>query len=234
MIMSDKEGRFKITRRRLLSGVAATGAAAAGTGAGTWAYFQDTETSSGNTIEAGTLDLKISDSDEGFGDGVSGTWTLSNAKPGDNVISDVTLQNSGSLEADHVEFDISVTENESNGPSGSNEADTKPSTASGMAEQFEVTVLTYDGTNVLSNLSDANGNGIIDIGDIASGNDSVLDNLNPPPAANGGTESLDIVFRWAHDSEFDSSVSGSNNDYQGDELNLTVTMALHQNSSQNL
>lgn len=232
--MSDESGRFELTRRRLLGSVAVTGAATAGAGAGTWAYFQDTEESSGNTIDAGTLDLKIADSDEGFGDGVSETWTISNAKPGDSVLADLTLQNAGSLEANHVEIGFSVVESEADGPTGTNEADTKPSSADGMAEQFEIAVLTYNGTNVLSNLSDANGNGLVDVGDLVSGNDAVLDDLNPPPSANGGTETMTMQFRWAHDSEFDNSVSGVNDDYQGDEFDLTVTYALHQDSSQDL
>ena len=232
--MSDENGRFELTRRRVLGGVAAVGAAGTGAGVGTWAYFQDTERSTGNTIDAGTLDLKVSDSDEGFGDGVSGTWTISNAEPGDSVLADATLQNAGSLEADHVEFSVSVYETESDGPNGNDEGDTSPNSADGMAEQFEVTNMTYDGSDVLNDLSDANGNGIVDIDDLASGNDAALDDLTPPPSANGGTESLTLGFRWAHDDEFDNSVSGVNNDYQGDEMDITVTMALHQDGSQDL
>jgi spore coat-associated protein N len=230
--MSEKPRGIGVSRRRLLGGVLATGAVAAGGGAGTWAYFQDTASSSASTVEAGTLDLTVSDGDEGFGDGVSGSWTLSNAKPGDSVLADVSLQNAGSIEADHVELGVSVTETEADGPTGANEADTMPSSAAGMAEQFEVTVMTYDGVNLLSNLADANGNGIVDLGDLVSGNDAVLDDLSPPPAANGGTESLSMGLRWAHDVEFDTAVSGTNNDYQGDDLTVTVTMALHQDDSQ--
>lgn len=229
--MSDESGRFDLSRRKLLGATIGTGVVASGAGAGTWAYFQDTESSTGNTIEAGTLDLKVSDSDEGFGDGVSGTWTISNAKPGDSVLAGVSLQNAGSLEADHVELDFSVSETEAG---ASNEGDTMPSSAAGMAEQFEVTGMTYDGVNILNNLTDANGNGIVDIGDLVSGNDGALDDLTPPPSAGGGTESLSLEFRWATDSEFDNSESGINNDYQGDEMDVTVTMALHQDASQDV
>lgn len=232
--MSDEISRYELTRRKLLGGVAATGAAAVGAGAGTMALFSDTEQSTGNSISAGTLDLVVADSDEGFGDGVSATWTLSNAKPGDSVLADLTLQNAGSLSADHVELGFDVTETEAAGPTGTDESDTSPGTAAGMAEQFEVTVMAYDGTNVLGGLSDANGNGIVDLADLVAGNDAVLDDLSPPPAANGGTESLFLQLRWAHDSEFATGVSGVNNDYQGDELTVTVTMALHQDGSQNL
>jgi len=50
------------------------GAASMLIGAGTVAYFSDTETSTGNTFTAGTLDLKLSHSSLGpWTDGV--TWT---------------------------------------------------------------------------------------------------------------------------------------------------------------
>lgn len=232
--MSDESSRVELTRRRLLGGIAVTGVATASAGAGTWAYFEDTESSAGNTIDAGTLDLTVSDDDEGFGDGVSGTWTVSNAVPGDSVMADLTLRNEGSVSADHVEIDFAVDETEADGPTGTNEADTAPSSADGMVEQFEVTLFTYNGTNVLGNLSDTNGNGIVDIGDLVSGNDAALDGLTSLPADGGGTEAMTMQFRWAHDSEFDNSVSGVNNDFQGDEFDLTVTFALHQDASQDL
>jgi spore coat-associated protein N len=233
--MSQDTDGVELTRRRILGSLGVIGVAAGGAGAGTMAYFQDTESSTGNTIDAGTLDLKLSDGDEFTEDGVSGTWTISNAKPGDSVTSEVVLTNAGSLEADHVEFGVSVDETEADGPNGNNEPDTRPSSAEGMAEQFEVTTMEYNETDILGNrLSDANENGIIDVGDLASGNDAELDGLTPPPSANGGMKSLRLNLRWAHDDEFDNSVSGINNDYQGDELDITVTMALYQDSSQNL
>jgi len=52
-------------------------------GAGAFAYFSDTETSTGNTFNAGTLELKISDGYPGeWGDGCSLTWVLANIVPG--------------------------------------------------------------------------------------------------------------------------------------------------------
>ena len=65
-------------------------------------------------------------------------------------------------------------------------------------------------------------------------NGAALDDLTPPPKQNGGTESLTMQFRWAHDSEFDTSVSGVNNDYRFDQFDRTGTMALHQDASQDL
>lgn len=42
--------------------ILAIGIAAAMLGAGTFAYFSDTETSSGNTFTAGTIDLTLTES----------------------------------------------------------------------------------------------------------------------------------------------------------------------------
>ncbi|MEZ3117347.1 SipW-dependent-type signal peptide-containing protein [Halobaculum sp. MBLA0147] len=44
--------------------MAGLGAAGSGAGAGTYAVFRDAETSSGNTVRAGTLDLDIGSNDE--------------------------------------------------------------------------------------------------------------------------------------------------------------------------
>lgn len=55
---------IKLTRRRLLGGLTTIGGASAAAGAGTMAMFGDSEASSGNTLQTGTLDLKIDDGDQ--------------------------------------------------------------------------------------------------------------------------------------------------------------------------
>ncbi|RBI61726.1 hypothetical protein DMJ13_13605 [halophilic archaeon] len=55
--MSDD--KFDLTRRKALLGLGGIGAGAALGGAGTMAYFNDTEKSKNNTVTAGKLDLKI-------------------------------------------------------------------------------------------------------------------------------------------------------------------------------
>jgi predicted ribosomally synthesized peptide with SipW-like signal peptide len=50
---------FELTRRRVLAGIGGIGAAAAGAGLGTSAYFSDTESFDGNTLTAGELDLLV-------------------------------------------------------------------------------------------------------------------------------------------------------------------------------
>ena len=59
----------------------------------TTAYFSDTETSTGNTFSAGSLDLTV--------DGKNGEnvikWTLTNLRPGNQPLGRYTLNNSGSV-----------------------------------------------------------------------------------------------------------------------------------------
>jgi len=195
-------------------------------GAGTYAWFQDTETSTGNTFTAGTMDLKVSDWDEGFGDGVSATWTMSNMEPGVTTVGplSVNLQNSGTIAADHVEisFSHSITD------TPDVESDTNPnSVPADMAEWIEITSMTYNGTNFLTGYTDANGNGFFDLDDltwavnVAEG--GPLDNLSPPPPNSSGTRTFQMTLKFN---------AGATNDIQGDILTTTVTFTLNQDSSQ--
>jgi len=83
---------------------------------GTIAYFSDVKTSAGNTLTAGTLDLKIRDQDEFYRDGVTATWMATDVKPGNEyafLVPFVQLTKTfGSIDADHLEItcDYSVIE----------------------------------------------------------------------------------------------------------------------------
>ena len=69
--MTDK---LRLTRRKVLGGLASIGAASVAAGAGTMALFSDTEDSTGNTVSAGTLTLDPAGSSDGssFSIAVSG------------------------------------------------------------------------------------------------------------------------------------------------------------------
>lgn len=88
-----------------LSVIGIVGAIAIG---GTVAYFSDTETSKGNTITAGVLDMKIRDQDESYKDGVTATWTATDVKPGNEyafLVPFIQLAKTyGSIDADHLEI----------------------------------------------------------------------------------------------------------------------------------
>jgi predicted ribosomally synthesized peptide with SipW-like signal peptide len=57
--MADDNGTFELSRRKALAGLGTIGAASAGAGMGTSAFFSDTENFSGNSITAGELDMKV-------------------------------------------------------------------------------------------------------------------------------------------------------------------------------
>ncbi len=69
-------------------------------GGGTYAYFSDTESSTGNTLSAATLDLRING-----GDAAVTTFNVSNVAPGDSDSANSTLTNVGSLLG---EFDVAT------------------------------------------------------------------------------------------------------------------------------
>jgi predicted ribosomally synthesized peptide with SipW-like signal peptide len=79
-------------KKIFLSSLVVIAVAALGVGA-TFALFSDTETSTGNTFAAGTIDLKVDGNDDPDVVHV----TLSNMKPGDSVNYQWTLSNAGSL-----------------------------------------------------------------------------------------------------------------------------------------
>ncbi|MFB6120549.1 MAG: SipW-dependent-type signal peptide-containing protein, partial [Halobacteriaceae archaeon] len=56
---NDNADRFELSRRKALAALGTIGAASAGAGLGTSAYFSDRETYEGNTLTAGSLDLKV-------------------------------------------------------------------------------------------------------------------------------------------------------------------------------
>lgn len=105
--MSDRT--VKVTRRRLLGGLATVGGAGLATGAGTMAAFSDIETSSSNVIQAGTLELTV--------DGESQSVTLfedaTEIAPGDEGEDTVTLGNDGSIDGD-VELSLDEVRNSEN------------------------------------------------------------------------------------------------------------------------
>lgn len=186
-------------------------------GTGIYALFSDTETSTGNTFTAGTLDLKVSDRDEGYVDGVTATWTASDMKPGTIIPPySMSLQNWGTVAGDHIEISCSNVVTDPEGP----ESDTEEGTTD-MDWVMEITIMTYNGTNLLGNLLDNNGNSIKDLDDFEA---QGFDNLSPPLPNAQGSYSFTMALRFYP--------TLADNDYQGDILTTTITFTLNQDSSQ--
>lgn len=234
--MSNDNSGLELTRRRILGGITTAGVAAAGAGAGTMALFQDTESSNGNTVQMGTLDLKLGDTDEGYGDGVSGEFSADDFKPGDKLHGTVDARNDGSLEADHLEIEIEASGTEADG-NGSDDGDTMPKSATGMPSVFEVTTLSYPkqgdnaGGELLENVDDVNNNGITDLDDVMQY--GVLDELKPAPKPSK-KRSFTMDLEFVDTGRADYIGSYDDDDFQGDELSITVTMGLAQESGQDV
>ncbi len=217
--------------RRILMSVLAITITLVLVGGATLAYFSDTETSSGNTFTAGTLDLKVSDLDES-GDGVSATWTMSNMVPGTTTFGprSVTLRNDGTIAANHVEISFSHSINDAIDVDV--ESDTNPASTPGeMARWIEITLMNYNGIDWKAAFipndpdRDPNNNGFFDLEDVTmapyTADAGFLDNLLAPVGA--GTTSFQMALKFN---------AGATNDIQGDILSTTVTFTLNQHSSQ--
>jgi predicted ribosomally synthesized peptide with SipW-like signal peptide len=59
MTDDNKPTTYSLSRRKTLAGLGAIGLASAGAGLGTSAFFSDTESFTGNTLTAGTLDMSV-------------------------------------------------------------------------------------------------------------------------------------------------------------------------------
>lgn len=84
--------RSRVSRRRVLRAIATVGGASAAAGAGTMAHFSETESSNGNTVQAGTLDLTLN--------GANQTVTfldVGGIAPGDDGSQSITLGNDGTV-----------------------------------------------------------------------------------------------------------------------------------------
>lgn len=95
--------------KRILIGVAAVVLVFAMLGVGSFAYFSDTGSSSGNTFTAGTLDLKLANTGGSWDDNVSSTWmSPAGWAPGDKLTADINLKNTGSVGARIVYGDFNT------------------------------------------------------------------------------------------------------------------------------
>lgn len=191
----------------MLGGIATVGAAGASAGAGTMAYFSDTESSSNNTIQAGTLELSF---------GGDGSFDMSaTLEPGQSVVGSVTLVNDGTVPGS-IDVSADYTENDA----GTNNKDM---TADEVAKVLNVLMLEYDGTDELGQVSDVDGDGnktVYDLAnnDVESDGDDVVDLPDP-----GGGKTFTVEL------EVDS---GAGNDYQDDGIDITFTFDLNQTDSQ--
>lgn len=174
---------------------------------GTWAYFQDTETSTGNVFAAGTLDLKTDDVD-----GVTQTLYASNLKPGDIVPGSITLKNTGSVAGSSVDLVFTYGENDTS-------PNPAPMSADATAAVIEVTTLTLEGYDfLLLPINDYQPNGYTDIEDLKNAN---LSDPTGIGASGDASDTKDFIITV----QLRADTSG---DFQYDGINITMTFTLNQ------
>jgi len=204
-------------------------------GGGIYAYFSDTETSTGNTFTAGTLNLVPSTSGTGpsgkytvtaGGDGVNGKVVFTKLAPSDSGSITWTLENDGDLDgtltiASGVTFD----ENGSNEPesavSGNNGG------SNGDLDQYMGVRLKRDGTYILGDASNyVPFSGLEAVLDAESeslvASDTMTYVLEWAIASNVKGAGADGKFGTGDDSEVDDNI------IQSDKATLDITFALTQ------
>ena len=98
--------------KKMLLSLLVIGVVSVSAGAGTWAYFTDTETSEDNTFTAGTLDLLVNGINPGE---TNYAFDESDLYPGWEDTYAVTFTNDGSINAAELLMDITNTMNFENG-----------------------------------------------------------------------------------------------------------------------
>jgi len=173
------------------------------TGIGTWAYFSDTETSTGNVLTAGTLDLKTDDVD-----GVTETLLATNMAPGDTVGPvTITLKNTGSVAGASLDLAFDYAESDGS-PNPNNE------TADATAGMVEITTLNYGGLSILGTVTDVNANTYKDIYDLKN------DDLSGQSGINAlSTKDFEIAVLLRTE---------TGNSFQADGITVTMTFTLNQ------
>jgi len=211
--MSEKT--LQLTRRRALGALVTIGVGGAAAGAGTLAAFSDTESSSGNTVQAGTLDLTI-DNPGSF------SFEAKDLAPGDPVgTATATLTNAGNVDGD-LSIDLTLSQNDS---AATSEADSVGSVdAQTFAEAIQVTSLTYGGTEKIGSEFNASsgpfgqGTSYVSLWDVAGNSDPDLSGLTDP--GDGTDFTIDMTFR-----------SEAGNKYQADGVDIEFTFDLEQQTS---
>jgi predicted ribosomally synthesized peptide with SipW-like signal peptide len=212
--------------KKLIISLSVIGAVAAIAVGGTIAYFSDTETSTGNTFTAGTLNLVPTTAGTGpsgkytvtaGGEGVNGNVVFINLAPSESGSITWTLQNTGSL-VGYLDFEsVAVTF----GPGLEPEPETAVSTndaSGGDLDLYLGVKLTRDGTYILGDASNYVP---------ASGLAAVLTAEINKSLAVGATTVY--VLSWSIPSDI---ASVDDNIIQGDTMGIDVTFELGQDASQ--
>ncbi|QLH84143.1 TasA family protein [Halosimplex pelagicum] len=213
--MTDEDtNTIELNRRRVLGGIVTIGGAAAAAGAGTFAAFSDSESSDGNSITAGTLDLTTGSN--------STIVNVNDVVPGTGPIAEsLTLNNDGNISGslDVIVDSVTSSENTVQEPeldSGDEDASQEgtSNTTGELANELTLT-LSLDGTELYSGLASG-----LQSGDLTSGN-------------SGNGENYSMTADSSANFEIEYSVdSDAGNEIMSDSVQIDLTFELNQNDSQ--
>jgi len=183
-------------------------------GAGTWAYFSDTEGSTNNSLTAGTLDLTADG-----GDTPVTTFAVTGKAPGDSGSGSTTLANAGNLNG---ELDITFSAITNTGGTGGEFGDSNGNL--GAVAEIAVYI-------------DVDSSGTWTTGDIGLKSDGTT--YNNPTALdyavidNYGSDTFDAVETMATSASDDFIIlwripTSAGNNIQGDSVSFDVTFTLEQ------
>jgi predicted ribosomally synthesized peptide with SipW-like signal peptide len=192
--------------KKILAGIVVVGILALAIGWGTYSYFSDTETSSGNKFSAGTLDLKVWNGTHWIDSPLPVYFNVANVKPGDSGSCTVALKNDGTINGT-AKIHIKNVEN-SEGTNPEPETDTAEP---GDLGKYLVLKIWYD----------AEGNGFeaddLIVTDEVNDLNSVLTTLGPL----GAGQTRNVKIDW-------ELPSGVENDVMGDIVTFDIEFSLVQ------
>lgn len=232
MVSLPSIGIGTLTAKQVLVSMLVIGVGVSGFGFGTYAYLEDTDTAADNPVQVGTLDVAINGSNA-----QTAMFSMTDVQPTDTVTQNFSITNQGNTAADHLQVNMSFADNdtvaEPDDPDLNEELD-----AIQTASNITVTKLEYvepDGTtvDVLSSVTDANGNGLKDLADVQ--NSSALDDLTPPAENSGDTAYLEITLEVPSDDATTGDAAdwtGSDESLMADGIDIDVLFSLMQDASQ--
>jgi len=178
-------------------------------GGGTWAFFNDIQTSANNLLTAGTMNLGLGNSTNPGGGSVNATWTSpAGWKPSQNVTANMSVKNVGNIDMSSVNVSFAWTYNEGT-----------PHTVYGWQNTTGTDNLT---DTVIASVATWNGTGSFvpcsfqgDCLQVLSGNGS----MNLGSLSAGKEASLNLTWLFSNN---------ATNGCQGDTANVTLTLTATQ------
>ena len=169
--------------KKILMSVFAIAAVAAVAGVGSWAYWNDTERSTGNSITADILDLKLSLT------GTSGSWvddddlalagaipvSITNTFPGDSGTATVFVKNTSATVDGTLSFEVDNIVGDENGLAEPEEDMGDDVTTGELCENVDVTILWNGVATSITNMPITNMTSSISLGTLGAGQDGRLD-----------------------------------------------------------